>query len=89
MQGGLVVVSARYGVLEDILKQEKSGSSAEEPNTGHASTQAPGQGGQRWRRHRGVGEIPRCSALPHPSSQEPNATEQAGHGDDQAPDRTT
>ncbi|CAK0784705.1 hypothetical protein CVIRNUC_007909 [Coccomyxa viridis] len=53
-KGGLVVVSARYGVLEDILKQEKSGSSAEEPNTGHASTQAPGQGGQRWRRHRGV-----------------------------------
>ena len=61
MQGGLVVVSARFGVLEDILKQEKSGSSAEEPSTGHDSAQAPKQGGRRWRRRRGAGETPRCS----------------------------
>ena len=53
-----MVVSARYGVLDDMLKQEKSGSSAEEPGTGHASGQAPEQGGQRWRRHRGAGETP-------------------------------
>ena len=63
MQGGLVVVSARYGVLEDILKLEKSGSNAEEPSTGQASAQAPEQaperGGQGWWRHRGAGETPR------------------------------
>ena len=58
-----MVVAAKYGVMEDILTHEKSGSDAEEPSTGHAGTQTPEQGGQRWRRRRGAGESPGNAGL--------------------------
>ena len=42
LQGGLVIVSARYGILEDILTHERShASSSEEASTTPESTHRP------------------------------------------------